>query len=200
MSTVVPTPTTLKKLAPAEALAAVERGAALVDLRGVQSYLDVHIPGSIALLYEAGPGMASRARDCLPPDVPLIVLEAAGVDLAGAAAALRGKGFTVLGGLADAVNAWAEHHDRPPGSTDVVETHGPPEGLVLDVGDPGGPKLPDAMGIPIETLWRRSSEVTGDRPVAIAAGYGVRAAMAVGMLERAGLNEISFWRPKKRTT
>lgn len=198
MSTQVPSPTVLRKLPPAESFAAAGRGALLVDLRDTEAYLDVHIPGSISLLYESGPGMASRARDCLPLDVPLIMLEDGGTDAAAAAAALRGKGFSVLGSVADAVNAWAAHEGRPPASTDLVDAGDPPEGVVLDVGDPGAPRPADALAIPVEKLWCRTSEVPRGKRVAIAAGYGVRAAMTVGMLERAGVEEICIWRPKKQ--
>ena len=41
-----------------EAMDRVDSGAAFVDLRPVQAYLDVHIPGSLELLYEFGPGFA----------------------------------------------------------------------------------------------------------------------------------------------
>ncbi len=56
-----------------EVLASICTGACFIDVRDVDSYLDVHIPGSIEVLYEAGPGFNSRARDCIPLNVPLIL-------------------------------------------------------------------------------------------------------------------------------
>src|ERR671918_768490 len=91
-----------------DAAAAVERGAAFVDLRPIESYLEVHIPGSLALLYQFGPGMASRARDCLPLRVPLVLLEDGSSDLMNAAASLRGKGFAVLGRFGGGFPEWAK--------------------------------------------------------------------------------------------
>jgi len=188
---------TLKRLPFDTALAAVDAGAAFVDLRSVEAYLEVHIPGSIALLYERGPGMASRARDCLPLDLPMILIDSGEVDYVHAAASLRGKGFTVAGSVEDAINRWAAVRGTPI-STDVMEgtIHG--SGVVLDVGDTGAPKADDSVHIPIDQLWQRVGEVAGAERVAVTAGFGVRAALAVGILERAGIDEVLIWRGARR--
>lgn len=184
--------TTVREMDYEEAAAAVQGGAALIDLRPTDDYLDVHIPGSLALLYEFGPGMAVRARDCIPLSVPFVLCDPGGIDLVNAAGSLRGKGFTVLGRLEDAINAWAESTGASPASTDVVTAR--PDTAILAVQDPGA-RLEDPadVTIPMEKLWTRTEEVPPD-PVAIAAGYGVRAGLAVGILERAGRRRIAFWR------
>jgi len=184
---------TLKRLPFEEALAAVDAGAAFVDLRSVDAYLEVHIPGSIALLYEHGPGLASRARDCLPLDLPLVLVDLGEVDYVHAAASLRGKGFTVLGAVEDTINRWAAVRGTP-ASTDIAEGTIEGSGVVLDVGDSGAPKVHDAVHIPIDQLWKRVSEVADSGRVAVTAGYGVRAALAVGILELAGVDEVLIWR------
>ena len=183
---------TLKDLPFEEALAAVDDGAAFIDLRMVDAYLEVHIPGSLCLVYEWGPGMASRARDCLPLDLPIVLMEIDDIDYVHAAASLRGKGFTVLGKTADPINAWAAVRGVP-ASTEVIHSTIPGSGTVLDVGDAGAEHMEDAIHIPIETLWKRVDEVKDSERVAILAGYGVRAALAVGILERAGVPEVFFW-------
>ncbi|MGH2693352.1 MAG: hypothetical protein ACRDJJ_00920 [Actinomycetota bacterium] len=187
--------TSLKTLDFDEAIAAVDQGAAFVDLRPTAAYLDVHVPGSLDLLYEFGPGMAQRARDCIPLDVPLILLDLDHVDLVHATASLRGKGFTVLGEVDDAINAWAERRTTP-GSTELALGSARPEGMVLDVGDPGGERVEGATVIPIERLWGRAHEFAGAPRVVIVAGYGVRAGLAIGMLERAGAQDLVFWRTR----
>lgn len=187
--------TTLKTLDPDVALGHVDDGAAFVDLRAIDAYLDVHIPGSLALLYEFGPGMASRARDCLPLELPLILLRSDGVSMANAAASLRGKGFTVLGELEDGINEWARAK-TPPASTETVSGARPPRGNVLDVGDPGARAGADAVRIPIEKLWARVADVSAEDPVVIVSGFGVRAALAVGILERAGRRDVLAWRTR----
>lgn len=184
---------TLRQLPFDDALASVDGGAAFVDLRPVDAYLEVHIPGSIALLYERGPGMASRARDCLPLDLPLVLVDLGGVDYVHAAASLRGKGFTVLGAAEDAINRWAAVRGTP-ASTDVAEETIEGSGVVLDVGDAGAPKVDESVHLPIDQLWKRVGEVADSPRVAVTAGYGVRAALAVGILERAGVEEVLIWR------
>ena len=177
----------------AEAAAAVQTGVAFADLRPADEYLDVHIPGSIALVYERGPGMSSRARDCIPHDVAFVLLDPGNVDCSHAAASLRGKGFTVLGKVDDAINTWAESHGTP-ASTEVLGKDDTPQGTVLDVGDPGAAPVDDAVRIPIDLLWNRVGELGDASPVIVVAGYGVRAAMAVGILERTGVEDVLVWR------
>ena len=188
----MPTTSTLKTLDFDDALALVDAGACFIDVRDLQSYLDVHIPGSLELLYEAGPGFNSRARDCIPLGVPLVLLELGSGDMFQAAAALRGKGFEVLGKVPDGINEWVERRGTP-ASTEVTTSR--PDGLpILHVNDPGTREVAADLVIPIEKLWTRIDEVTSER-VAVMAGFGVRAALAVGMLERAG-REVLFWKTR----
>lgn len=186
------TTTSLKKLSLEEAEAEVSAGAVYIDLRKVDAYLDVHIPGSICLQYEFGPGMPGRARDCIPLDVPFVLLGDGHTDLHEAAAAFRGKGFAVVGYLDDGVATWGRTKGTP-ASTDSRTSKDAPDTTLLSVGDPGSVLPKDAILIPAEELWDRVDEVP-DGPVAVIAGRGVRAALAVGLLERAGRDEIVFWR------
>jgi rhodanese-related sulfurtransferase len=189
----MPVTSTIKSLPFDEALAAADSGAAFVDLRPVDAYLEVHIPGSLCLLYERGPGMASRARDCLPLDLPLILLEVGELDYAHAAASLRGKGFTVLGKAEDAINKWADARGIP-ATTESAHGTLPGEGTVLDVGDPRASHADEAVRIPVDQLWVRVGELEGAKRIAITTGYGILAALAVGILERAGVDEVILWR------
>lgn len=187
---------TLRTLPFEETLANLERGAAVVDLRSVESYLEVHVPGSLELLYEFGPGMAARARDCLPLSLSLILLDLGQGDVRHAAASLRGKGFVVLGKTDDGINQWAAMRGAP-ASTEVVHHEQPLDETILDVGDSGARAPEGAIQIPIELLWARIGELAGHKRVTVAAGFGVRAALAIGMLERAGVEQVGFWRPPK---
>src|SRR5688500_8840487 len=99
--------TTLRTIPFDEAVDRVDRGAAFVDLRDAPSYLDGHVPGSLGLVYEFGPGMAGRARDCIPLSVPLVLIRTEGVNMLHSAASLRGKGFNVLGEVENALNLWS---------------------------------------------------------------------------------------------
>lgn len=180
--------TTPKVLSIDEAVAAVDAGAAFVDLRDVSDYLDAHIRGSLALRFEFGPGMPSRARDCLPLELPLVLLEDAGSDAAHAAASLRGKGFAVLGAVRGGLAAWGRHFGAPASTERMVRA---PEGAtLLDVVDPGANAPEGAERVPLETLWPRATEFASG-PVVVVAGLGVRAALGVGILEHAGVRDVA---------
>lgn len=194
----MPVPTTLKELTFDSALAHLDEGAVFVDLRTPEAYLDVHIPGALDLVFEFGPGMSTRARDCIPLSTPLMLLEDGDNDLKHAAASLRGKGFTVLGSVSDGVNSWVAASGKA-GSTESSDSVEPPDGLLLDVADPGARVPSGTERISVEQLWARSAEVAHERRVVVVAGYGVRAALAVGMLELAGVREIVFWRSVRRS-
>ncbi len=182
----------LKELSFTEAIRNIEAGAAFVDLRPVRDYLDVHITGSLSLLYERGPGFQSRARDCIPLSLPLILLSSDGVDMVHAAASLRGRGFGVPGELKDGINEWSRRYGAP-ASTEVYRGPEPRQGLVLDVCDPETTPLDNALQIPVEQLWARVSEVAAEGRIFVAGGRGVRAALAVGILERAGATDIVYY-------
>jgi rhodanese-related sulfurtransferase len=168
-------------------------GAVAVDVRDVDDYFDVHIPGSISLQYEFGPGMTGRARDCIPLGTQLILLDDDRGIIDEVAAGLRGKGYAVEGVVHDALVAWGTGHGAP-ASVSVVKSVAPPEGFLFSVGDPGSGLYEGASFIPIEDLWGRTEEVPVDQPIVLIAARGVRAAMAVGMLERAGATDITVWR------
>lgn len=188
---------TLKALDFHDALGLVDDGAAFVDLRPTDDYLEVHVPGSLDIVYEEGPGMAMRARDCIPLDIPLIVIEDPESDAVHAAASLKGKGFVVAGSVTDAVNRWVSNGGKP-ASTEVVTGRDLPGGTVLDVADPGA-RIPDAIDstrIPVDGLWHRAPDLADEKRVIVAAGYGVRAGLAVGMLERVEVREIVFWKTR----
>ena len=186
------TTSTLKKLSFSGSMRHVDEGAAFVDLRDVHSYLEVHIPGSLSLLYETGPGFQSRARDCIPLEVPLVLMARDGVDMVNAASSLRGRGFNVIGVVDDAVNEWAKWYGTP-ASTETYRGPRPRHSPVLDVSDPGAVGVEEATNIPIEQLWGRAQEVASEPRVVVASGYGVRAALAVGILEGAGVKETIVW-------
>lgn len=188
--------TTLKTLDFGDALDVVDQGGAFVDLRTVDDYLEVHIPGSLSLQYESGPGLAGRARDCLPLELPLVILDLGAADPVQATAALRGKGFAVVGSVADGLNRWAEARENPI-STETVESRvAPVGGTILDVGDRGALRDAGDIHIPLEQLWARVDELKDKGGIVVAAGYGVRAALAVGILERALVEQIAFWKSR----
>ena len=190
----MPVTTTVKRLTFDEALEVVETGGALVDLRPTSSYLDAHVPGALDVVYERGPGMATRARDCLPLSIPYVLLDLGHGDLGLAAAALRGKGFDVVGSTEDGLNQWAGKGHRI-ASTEVTTGDDPPPGTLLHVADPGATAPEGSVTIPADDLWVRCDELGKSGPVVVVAGWGVRAGLAVGILERRGFGDVVLWQP-----
>lgn len=185
--------TTVKRLTFDDALEVVELGGAFLDLRPTAPYLDAHVPGALDVMYESGPGMATRARDCLPLAILYVLLDLGFGDLAGATAALRGKGFNVVGSVEDGLNQWAAKGRRI-ASTEVVTGGTPPTGTLLHVADPGATAPEGALTIPADDLWPRCDELDRSERVFVVAGWGVRAGLAVGILERNGFEDVALWR------
>jgi rhodanese-related sulfurtransferase len=189
--------TTVKRLTFDDALEVVALGGALLDLRAPPAYLEAHVPGSIDVVYELGPGMSSRARDCLPLDVPYALLDLNHGDVVHAAAALRGRGFNVVGAVDDGLNQWAAKGDRL-ASTEVLQAEPAPGTTLLHVGDPGAVAPEGALTIPADDLWPRAGELPREGRIVVIAGYGVRAALCVGILERRGFGDVALWQSGRR--
>jgi rhodanese-related sulfurtransferase len=185
--------TTVKRLTFDEALEVVDTGGAYLDLRPTDAYLDAHVPGALDLVFEQGPGMSTRARDCLPLSLPYVLLDLGHGDTGLATAALRGRGFEIAGAVDDALNRWAGEGRRI-ASTDVVTGETPPDGTILHVADPGAAAPDGAVTIPADDLWPRCDELDRSGRVVVVAGYGVRAGLAVGILERNGFDDVALWR------
>ncbi|HEU4480992.1 MAG TPA: hypothetical protein VFS18_03830, partial [Actinomycetota bacterium] len=99
----------------------------------------------------------------------------------------------VQGFVPDGLRAWGERNGAP-ASSEVHEGDAVPEGTVLDVGDPGVRRVEDATLLSVERMWTEAHRLADREPVVILAGRGVCAAMAIGMLERAGIERIVFWK------
>ncbi|HVF11764.1 MAG TPA: rhodanese-like domain-containing protein [Actinomycetota bacterium] len=164
----------------------LSRGALLVDLRPVDDYLTEHAKGSVSLIFEDGPGFPGRARDLLPLQAHLVLIDDSSGSADHAAAMLRAKGFDVAGYSVDT----NETTQTP--QPDIKEF----EGVLLDVRDPGAVVPEGATVIPVEWLWARAGDLDSTAEVGVLAGWGVRAATAVGILERLGFEKISFVRTR----
>src|SRR5207245_10966638 len=106
--------TTLRNLAPERVRQILDGGGLGIDLRPTDDYLARHAPGTIPLLYEAGPGLGGRARDLLPLDSRLVLLDDGVSPLDKATDSFHGKGFEVVGYPAGGVDARPESPERTP--------------------------------------------------------------------------------------
>lgn len=189
--------TTILRSLPADRVQRLlEAGSLLVDLRPATEYLQAHITGSIPLLFEAGPGLGGRARDLLPLDARVILLEDPTAPLDKAADAFRGKGFEVVGYFAGGVDAWP----IPAGGTPIISLpYTPLDMTLLDVADPGmliPPTRRAHLRIPAERLWEGAGVLDRGADLGVLGGWGVRAATAIGILERLGLTKLTFVRTR----
>ena len=166
----------------ARALAA--EGALLIDLRPIESYLERHVTGSIPLLFEDGPGLGGRARDLLPLDAKLLLIEDDSSPLPQAAAMFRGKGFNVIG-TCEAAPRW---NDRETSTTAIWTLEQAGDMTLIDVKDPGTEAPDDVLVIPAERLWVLAGDLDRSAPLGVLAGWGVRAAAAIGILENMDLS------------
>jgi rhodanese-related sulfurtransferase len=187
----------LRALDPEKILRVVGQGGLLIDLRAVDDYLARHVRGSIPLLFERGPGLSGRARDLLPLDARLVLIEDGTSDLEDAAASFRGKGFDVAGYLK------SDQAEAPPLQTvstpDVSINYRDARLVLLDVADPGTLDRPEGtILIPAETLWQQARELDPGSMLGILAGWGVRAASAIGILENLGFQNLTFVRTRAR--
>lgn len=170
----------------------------LIDLRPVDEYLARHWVGSIPLLFEDGPGLGGRARDLLPLDARLVLLEDSNSALDDSAASFRGKGFDVAGYLEAGVYGRRPANDVGISSTPDISIDEAESLFLLDVVDPGS--LSDGRGllIPAERLWLRAGELDKKSRIGVLAGWGVRAAAALGILEKIGFRDLVFVRTRPR--
>ena len=170
----------------------VAEGGLIIDLRWFEEYLDRHLRGSVPILYEAGPGFASRARDLLPIDTKVILLNEGTLPLDVAAAMLRGKGFDVVGSVAG-LDDWDQDLLA---STPQVDVDAATHLDLLDVRDPGTEAPEGVSVIPAESIWSRADEIDRNADIGVLSGWGVRASTAVGILESLGLQRLSFVRTR----
>lgn len=169
----------------------LREGGLFIDLREVPEYLRGHIRGSIPIQWEPGPGFTTRARDLLPLDAGLILLDDGASPLEDAAEGLRGKGFDAAGYLPRGASQW------PLATTPVVTVDRPGAvTLLLNVGDPGTIPRGEALRLPAEHLWGRAGELERDGVIGVLAGWGVVAAAAIGILEHLGFPDPEFVRTR----
>ena len=181
----------LPRIPAGRAASVLEEGLAL-DLRPIPQYLEKHLRGSISILWEQGPGFATRARDLLPLNARLILLEDESSPLQEAASRLRGKGFDVEGYLS--AEDLGQLGKLIPTRSVPIEDAGSLH--LLHVGDPGTVHEGRSVRIPAERLWDGLSELNTSYRIGVLSGFGVRAATAVGILEKFGFKEIVLIRTR----
>lgn len=168
------------------------RGGLIIDLRPIDEYLRKHIRGSIPLLFDNATGFSGRARDLIPLDSPCVLVDSGSANLDEAAEIMRARGFDVPGYLQNLDGL----PGSKPGPTEVVTLMRPGELVLLDVGDPGTEAPRNTTKIPLERLWTEAPKLDKASTIGVLAGWGVRAAAAIGILEKLGFARPLFVRTR----
>jgi hydroxyacylglutathione hydrolase len=188
-------PTPPARLDLAAAVAAIDDGAWVLDLRDRAAYARSHLVGAVN----------AELRNDLPTYVGWLVPFGAAVVLladderpiAEAQRMLARIGYDRLAGRSLVDDDALSSHDRR-GSTrlarfaHLAETS-PDERVVLDVRDGwewASGHHPDALHIPFHELPERLDEVPPDRPIWVYCATGARATMVVSLLERSGREAV----------
>ena len=170
--------------------AALERGAQVVDVRASADYAEAHLPGTLSV--PVGQQAAVYAGWVTPWGEELVVVADAEHDLDRMVAQLgsigiENVGTALLDGPAEGWTGfrrtdWDGYQSDPPA----------PGSVLIDVRRPDewcAGHLPTARNIPVHELPHRLEEVpSGEVWVHCAAGY--RAAVAAGLLDRAGRDVV----------
>lgn len=186
------------RLPGSDIVAAVERGAPVVDLRATREVLAGGIPGVLAI--PTGGSFTNWAGWLLPYDQPLLLLAN---DLARVRAAVRQLAMIGLDHVAgwfgpDAFEAWASA--RGPlavtESLDAAEVFARAqrgEVHMLDVrgtSEYAAGHVPGALHVPLGELGARAGELPRDKPIALYCGGGTRSRIGVSVLRKAGFDQL----------
>lgn len=189
-----------KPLSIQEAIPYFQHGAALLDTRSKEAYLQMHVPGSVHL-----PGdeqLSNRIGFVLSPDQPVILLLEDPAGYEQVVYSLARVGYDqVAGFLAGGLQAWAsaglplasgEIQDlTPAGLNDLLQNGSRP--VVVDVREPweyAQGHIPGAQLIPLGQLNSRLAELDPARPVAVICASGSRSQSAAALLGQQGFAKV----------
>ena len=178
-------------------LARANAGAQVVDARDPEAFAAGHLAGSINIGLDGK--FATWAGTVLDLERPILVIAEAGREEE-AILRLGRIGLDLVEGYLDGgAAAFAERPELQVRFTRVEakplaeELAGEAAPVVLDVrapGEYGAGHLECALHIPLNQLAERASEVPRDRPVVVHCAGGYRSAIAVSLLERAGVEGL----------
>jgi glyoxylase-like metal-dependent hydrolase (beta-lactamase superfamily II)/rhodanese-related sulfurtransferase len=193
----------LPRLAPTEVATILAAGGTLIDGRAPNAWMDAHVPGSLNVtIVHATVG--SRAAAVVDPASPVVVTAATERVAAEVARRLEAVGFRDLRGiLAGGLEAWRTGGLELASTEWITPAQLAPrlrsgEVALLDVRDPGewdAGHVAGSLHVPLLSLAGELEELRGrfdGMPLAVACSVGNRAAVAVSVLERAGIEHLIY--------
>lgn len=185
-----------RPLAPAEASALAERGAAtIVDLRPPADFARGHPAGAISVPFSEA-GLARRITAVVRGGRALVLVTPDDALASAAADTLAREALAVAGVVAGGVAAWraAGLPVRRLGEIAVDELADGRDLTVVDVREPtewATGHVPGALLIRLADLPDELSRVPRDRPAAVICEAGVRSCTGASVLVAAGLRDVS---------
>ncbi len=181
-----------------EMLAAVERGAVLVDGRSPEEFAQGHLRGAINIGLDGR--YAEFAGSVLPADVDIVLFTEPGDELE-AKNRLARIGFDrVIGHLDRPFEVMMAHPDRVQVASRLTvkafdqRAAELPDLQIVDVRNPGEVALgaiPGAIAIPVGQLPDRLTELDPTRPTVVYCAGGYRSSVAASLLRRSGFTDVS---------
>jgi glyoxylase-like metal-dependent hydrolase (beta-lactamase superfamily II)/rhodanese-related sulfurtransferase len=191
----------LPRLDAVEVAAMLADGATLIDGRAPEEWMAEHIPGSLSVtIVHATVG--SRAAGAVDPTSPVVVTAATEGQGEQMARRLEAVGFRQIRGiLAGGVGSWrkaGEPTARTPsiGLPELADRLHRDELALLDVRDQDewdAGHIAGSLHVPLPALCDQLDAISArpaDRLLAVACSAGNRAAVAVSLLERAGVKGV----------
>lgn len=188
----------LRPLSLPQVLELVDSGAQLLDTREAAEYEGAHIDGAINI--GLGGSYATWCGTVLDRERKIVLVAEPGRETE-AATRLGRIGFdNVAGYLAGGmqpVDDSPELIERTPRLTaaSLAEQLADPDPpLVLDVRSPGEAedrRIAEAVNLPLSQLQEKIDSLPRDRPIVVYCGSGYRSAIAVSLLRRSGLTQVS---------
>jgi hydroxyacylglutathione hydrolase len=188
-----------KPLTTQESIAVFRQGAALLDTRSKEDYVDSHVPGSVHIPVR---DISSRVGFVLPPSLPVVLLLEDENQYEEVIYSLARVGFDkVEGYMLEGMQGW-QKAGLPVASGDIedVSAHELDELLknrsqpiVLDVREPweyAQGHIPGAKLMPLGQLSHQILELDPSQPVAVVCASGSRSQSAAALLGQKGFTKV----------
>ncbi len=200
-------PTPLGEIAPSplrmqDAIAALQRGAALLDTRPKDQYAALHVPGGVYL--PANDQLSNRIGLLLPPEARIVLIVEDEAAYRRVVLSLARVGYENVAGYIDGgIEAW-ESNGLPTVQGDVEDitaaqlhdmmSNGAGENLlVLDVREPweyAQARVPAARLMPLGSLAAQIATLDPEQPVALICASGSRSLSAAALLGKQGFKKM----------
>jgi hydroxyacylglutathione hydrolase len=189
-----------KPLSIQESIPYFRQGAALIDTRSKESYVEMHVPGSVHL--PADDQLSNRVGFVLHPDYPIILLLDDPQQFPQVVLSLARVGFEkVIGYLKEGIQGWhaaglptaaGDIQDLSPNELEDLLS-GEEKPLVIDVREPWEytmGHIPGAQLIPLGQLAHKVEDLDPQMPVAVVCASGSRSQSAAALLGQKGFSTI----------